>query len=246
MADVRDRVALVTGASSEIGGAIAETLARMGCRLSLTGRDEGKLRQVAGRCQTSGESPLLISADLTEQSSLEEIVGQSVSALGGLDILVNNAGIFDWASAEEADFSRWDELLDLNLRASMRLTRLALPYMLKNDRGVLIFIASMAGRLAFGHNAAYVASKHGLVGFAGSVFEDVRDSNVKVCAICPGLVNAGASLTMDAPQEVFDRLIQPQDVAQTVSEAVRFVVNASDTVCATEIRLSPQRTPFRT
>ena len=155
---------------------------------------------------------------------------------------MNNAGIFDWASAEEADLSRWDELLDLNLRASMRLTRLALPHMLKNDRGVLIFIASMAGRLAFGHNAAYVASKHGLVGFAGSVFEDVRDSNVKVCAICPGLVNAGASLTMDAPQEAFDRLIQPQDVA----EAVRFVVNASDTVCPTEIRLSLQRTPFRT
>jgi NADP-dependent 3-hydroxy acid dehydrogenase YdfG len=95
----------------------------------------------------------------------------------------------------------------------------------------------MAGKRAFGTNAAYVASKHGMVGFAHSIFEDVRAHNIKVCAICPGFVNAGASRTMDVPPETFAQFIQPDDVAQTV----QFVLTFPNTACPTEILLSPQQ-----
>lgn len=87
-------------------------------------------------------------------------------------------------------------------------------------------------------NAAYVASKHGLLGFAGSVFEDVRNKNIKVCTICPGLVNAGASLAL---QKEPAELIQPEDVADAVEFVLKFPINA----CPTEIVIQPQLDPFR-
>ena len=137
MSDVPRRVALITGARSEIAGAVAETLARLGYTLALTGRDEAKLAALAARCQAVGVETLVLPADLGDRQTHEALVEQTVGGLGGLDVLVNTAGAFDWASAAAADLERWDELLDVNLRAAMRLTRLALPHLTRSDlRGV--------------------------------------------------------------------------------------------------------------
>jgi len=119
----------------------------------------------------------------------------------------------------------------------MRATRLALPYITRSEHGAVIFIASMAGKVAYGMNPAYVASKHGLVGFAGSVFEDVRERGIKVCAICPGLVST--AVTADIGLDLA-KAIQPDDVAA----AVRFVLTFPPSACPTEILLSPQRNPW--
>jgi NADP-dependent 3-hydroxy acid dehydrogenase YdfG len=237
---IQGNVALVTGANGGIGRAIALMLAEQGCNLALLARNKDELNETARLCAEHGVKALPISVDLTDTAALAAAIWQSAETLGGLHILVNNAGLFDWASAAEADLETWDRLLDVNLRATMHATRLALPYIKQQPRGAVIFIASRAGKFAFGMNAAYVASKHGMVGFAGSVFEDVRNHNIKVCAICPGFVNAGASLTMDAEADTFAKFIQPEDVA----DAARFVLTFSDTACPTEIILNTQRDPW--
>jgi NADP-dependent 3-hydroxy acid dehydrogenase YdfG len=116
---------------------------------------------------------------------------------------------------------------------------LVLPPLIAAAPSALIYIGSAAGHQAFSTNAAYVASKHGLAGLAESVFLDVRDHDVKVSLISPGLVAAGAGLDSPAGRHRPDRLLDPSDVAA----AVRFVVTFPQQGCRTQIRLHPQRTP---
>ncbi len=234
---IRGNVALVTGAGRGIGHAIARALADEGCDVALLARNADELEDTARHYRASGVRALCLTADLTKTGAIEASVERCADTLGRLDILINNAGIFHWGSALEADPAAWDQLIDLNLRAAMRATRHALPYIACGEQGAVIFIASLAGKFAYGMNAAYVASKHGLVGFAGSVFEDVRERDIKVCAICPGLVSTAVTADIGIDPA---KAIQPEDVAA----AVRFVVTFPRSACPTEILLSPQRNPW--
>jgi NADP-dependent 3-hydroxy acid dehydrogenase YdfG len=116
--------------------------------------------------------------------------------IGGprLGAVVWAAGLFDWADADVAEPDTWDRLFDVNLAAAAVATRLLLPGLLAASPSSLIYLGSMASRQPFQHNAAYVASKHGLAGLAGAVWLDVRDRGVKVSLVAPGLVAAGAGL----------------------------------------------------
>ncbi|BDI30168.1 aldehyde dehydrogenase [Capsulimonas corticalis] len=232
------RAALVTGAGRGIGRAIAIMLAEEGYDVALTARGADELSQTAHECEAHGVRALALPADITDPAQLGRVVETCVREFRGLNVLVSNAGSFHWGAADTADPDDWDHLVDLNLKASMRVTRLALPHLLAAEDGAaVLFIASMAGRVAFGMNAAYVASKHGVVGFAGSVFKDVRERGVKVCAICPGLVET--SITHDIGAD-HAKMIQPEDIA----EAARYVLRSPSRVCPTEILLQPQRAPW--
>ena len=237
-ANNRRRVALVTGAGRGVGRAIALMLAEEGYDLALTARSDDELSQTAGECEAYNVRVLCLPADITDSSSLGQVITDCMSEYGALHVLVNNAGAFHWGAADTADPDDWDDLIDLNLKSSMRATRLALPHILAaGDGGAVLFIASMASRVAFGMNAAYVASKHGIVGFAGSVFQDVRERGVKVCAICPGLVETSLTHSLDADA---GKMIQPEDIA----EAARYALRSPARVCPTEIVLQPQRAPW--
>ncbi len=229
-------VALVTGAGRGIGRAIAQMLARQGCHLALVARNVDELEATRACCAAAGVSALALPLDLAETQRLPTVVEQCMTHFGQLNVLVNNAGWHQFASALEADLAVWDRLIDVNLRAAMHLTRLALPAIVdgvtRGRRGAVIFISSLGGKFSAPTNAGYAAAKHALAGFSGSVFEDVRDAGVKVCAIYPGWVNTRLLADWLKPEEA----IQPEDVA----EAVRFVLASSPTVCPTEIVLHTQ------
>lgn len=233
-----ERVAIVTGASRGIGRAVAHALARHRVHVALVARTADALAPIARECEGSGARALPIAADLSQPEAARGIVEQAVRGLGGLHFLVNNAGVFGGGAADTADLARWDRTLDLNLRALMHLTRHALPEIEKHERGAVVNIASMSGKQSHAGSADYCASKHGVIGFSGSVFEDVREKGIKVCAICPGFVNTDmvASAGLDA-----QRMIQPEDIA----EAVLFVLRFPDTACPVEIVVRPQRSPYR-
>ena len=233
-------VALVTGAGRGIGRAVALDLASAGHDLALVARTAVELEAVADDCRAEGATALPLPTDVTDRPALEGAVGTCVERLGGLDVVVACAGAFDWAPIPDADPAAWDHLVDLNLRSAMHLTWLAAPHLRRSDAGAAIFIASMAGKFAYGGNAAYVASKHGLVGFAGAAFQDLRADGVKVSVICPGLVAAGAALEMPPGAADPSRFLRPADVAH----AVRFVVTSPPSMCPTEILLEPQLSPW--
>jgi 3-oxoacyl-[acyl-carrier protein] reductase len=236
--DISGTVALVTGASRGIGEAVAIRLAQAGCDVALTGRNEADLERVAVACRAHDVRALALVADITDPDALQGLVADTVSGLGGLGVLVNNAGIYASGRVQEADIDAFERVIDVNVKALMRLTRLALPHILESSHGAVINIASVAGKGSFPGGAAYCASKHAVVGFTGSLYEDVRRHGVKVCAICPGFVNT--SMVNTRPGLDPARMIQPADIA----EAAHMVVAFPDTACPTEILIRPQRSPY--
>ena len=228
--------ALVIGGSSRIGAAIGRTLAALGHDVTLWGRDAHRLDLAAEQIRTAGGRAGSRMVDVRDRAALREAAEQ-VLAGPRLAAVVWAAGLFDWADADRAEPDTWDQLFDVNLVAAAAATRLLLPGLLAGAPSSLIYLGSGASRQAFAHNAAYVASKHGLAGLAGAVWLDVRDRGVKVSLISPGLVAAGAGLRSPQGQSDPEQLLQPEDVAA----AVRFVVTFPDRGCPTEIRLEPQR-----
>ncbi len=237
MKSLHDSVALVTGASRGIGRAIAETLASAGCRVALSARSEASLSETVERCREKGGDALPIGVDLATDSGPSKVVETTVARLGRLDILVNNAGVMTRNSVQESDPDDWDAMINLNLRALMRVTRLAVPHLAKRPRSAIINVASIAGKMTSASGAGYAASKHGVVGFSGALFEDVRELGIKVCTLCPGFVRTDMVVGDGLDGE---RMIQPSDVAETVL----FVATFPDTGCPTEIILRPQRSPY--
>ena len=219
------RDALVVGASSEIGAAVARGLTADGYDCLLWGRDRERLSAVGPRWDAF---------DLRRPSDVEAALGRLPDRLSAV---VYAAGLFDWAPADTGDPDAWDELVTVNLAAAMRVTRGVLPALLAAAPSSLVLIGSGAARTAFAGNPAYVASKHGLAGFARSVFLDVRDRDVAVTLLSPGLVAAGAGL--GAPGVRPGELLQADDVAA----AVRWMVGTPAHVCPVELELQPQRTP---
>ncbi|WP_111768232.1 SDR family oxidoreductase [Nakamurella deserti] len=224
-----DVTALVVGGSSAIGSAVAAALAADGHRVRLWGRSRQRL---AAACAAVGPDADTEIVDVTDRTAL----ATAAAGLPALRVVVWAAGLFDWADADEADPAAWESVLDVNLVAAAAATRLLLPTLLRTAPSTLIYLGSAAGHTAYAHNAAYVASKHGLTGLARAVWLDVRDRDVKVSLISPGLVAAGAGLRAGA---AVDALLAPADVAA----AVRFVTGFPVRGCPTEIRLEPQRTP---
>lgn len=239
---IRGQVALITGAGRGIGEEIAYALAREGCQLALTALEPDELARVAARCEQLGARSLPLPHDLRSEDGLGELVDRAVADLGPPTILINNAGAYHYGPIERAAADHWDEMLQVNLRSAMRLTRLCMPHILEaadgGGRGVVVFISSQAARRTFHGGAGYCASKVGLDGFAGALFEDVGGRGVKVCVIHPDWVNTRMVEWMP-----FDRamMIQPGDVA----ELVRMVATWPQQSCPREIHITAQQRPRR-
>ena len=230
--------ALVVGASSSIGRAIAAVLSGMGYSLILWGRNEAELEETARLCRLVGAGVAIDCVDVTDTPAMSVAVDK-IRLQGNIKVVVWLAGTFDWGPADDADPLVWRRLLDVNLTAAAVLTPMVLPALIEAAPSTLVFIGSGASRQVFANNAAYVASKHGLAGLAGATFLDVRDRGVKVSLVCPGLVAAGAGMLSEAGRLRPDSLLSPADVAA----AVGFVVSFPGTGCPTEIQLQPQRSP---
>jgi len=233
------RVALVTGASRGIGESIAVELASMGLALALTARHPDELASVVARCLASGApAAAAFTADLSNPDELGPLIEAVTARFGGLDVLVNNAGVWIEEPVASADLAAWDRCLDVNLRAVIHLTHHALPWLVDGIAPAVVNISSIAGQRSYAGGGIYTATKHGLMGFSGSLFHDVRERGVKVCAVCPGYVDTAMHAGRPNP---LDRsaMIQPADVARTVRFVLEFPANA----CPTEITLMPQRHP---
>jgi short-subunit dehydrogenase len=177
-------VALVTGASSGIGSATADALARRGYHVIVSGRDEYAVGAVARRV---GGVP--VTADLALQDGAARLAERALEVAGRIDVVVNNAGI-GWAGAfADMPAEAVDQLLSVNLSAPIALTRALLPGMKERRRGRLVFVTSIAGRLGVSGESVYAATKAGLDCFAESLRMELRATGVTVGVVVPGVVD---------------------------------------------------------
>jgi 3-hydroxybutyrate dehydrogenase len=180
------KTALVTGSTSGIGLGIAKVLATHGANIVLNGFGDvdAARREFEGIDVEIGYHP----ADMSKPDQIADMLAYAARTTGGVDILVNNAGIQHVANVEDFPVEKWDAIIAINLSSAFHTTRLALPGMRARNWGRILNIASTHGLVASAAKSAYVASKHGLIGFTKAVALETATTGVTVNAICPGWV----------------------------------------------------------
>jgi 2-deoxy-D-gluconate 3-dehydrogenase len=182
------RNALVTGAKTGIGAAIAVALARCGANVAVTSRDVAGLAEVTERIRAAGSRALAISLEVRDLDQVDDAVETAVAELGGLDILVNNAGVSTRIAALDYAAEDWDAVLETNLRGSFFMARAAARHMLPRRSGRIINLSSTYGRVARAKRAAYVASKGGVEQLTRALALEWAPDGVTVNAIAPAAV----------------------------------------------------------
>jgi 3-hydroxybutyrate dehydrogenase len=179
--------AVITGSTSGIGKAIAERFAHEGANVMLNGfGDAMQVEAQRAALESFGVKAAYHGADMTKPPQIAELIAQSTKAFGAVDILVNNAGIQHVAPVDEFPIDKWDAILAINLSSAFHATRAALPGMKGRKWGRVINIASIHGLIASPFKSAYIAAKHGLVGFTKTVALEVAEMGITANAICPG------------------------------------------------------------
>jgi 3-hydroxybutyrate dehydrogenase len=182
--DLAGKAALVTGAASGIGRAIAVDLARHGARVLLADLDEQHGELAAQELPGS----LFQRADVSSRSDCRSLVDRATAEWGGIDVLVNNAGLQHVAPIEDFPEDRWEQLVRIMLFGAFYLTRYAIPHMYERSWGRVVNISSLHGLVASPYKSAYVSAKHGLNGLTKTVALEAADRGVTVNAVCPSYV----------------------------------------------------------
>lgn len=183
----RGLTALVTGASSGIGRALALRLAREGARLALVARREEELEALAGEIRAGSGDALVLPCDVAEREQAQEACRRALAHFGGVDLLVNNAGYGHHRRFLDWDVADMERMLRVNYLGALYFTKALLPRMLEQGCGWLVFMASVAGKIASPEESAYAASKFAMVGLAAALSLEVEEAGVHVLTVCPGV-----------------------------------------------------------
>jgi NAD(P)-dependent dehydrogenase (short-subunit alcohol dehydrogenase family) len=189
---LKDRVALVTGAGSGIGRAIALAMVARNARVAAIDLDGTTAKETAELCAKAGARSLAVQADTSRAADVDRAVTATVAELGPLDIMVNNAGILDgYGNVDEMDEALWRRVIDIDLTGVFLGCKRALREMLPRGSGRIVNMASVAGLNGTGGGAAYIAAKHGVVGLTRQMAVVYSARGITVNAVCPGPILTG-------------------------------------------------------
>ena len=222
-----DNVVVITGASKGIGAELARQLAARGAKLVLAARNLSELEAVAEECRKSGAPVVTVKADVALERDCQAVIAGAVLAFGRVGTLVNNAGISMWARFEEIrDVSVLERIMQVNYMGAVYCTRHALPY-LRESRGRLVGISSLAGRTGVPTRTGYAASKHAMTGFFDSLRIELEGSGVSVTMIYPGFVATGIRENATGPDGM-PILVSPvrEGAVMSAAECARRIARA--------------------
>lgn len=213
--------ALITGASSGIGAALARVLAGRGYTVGLVARREDRLAEVLEACQKDAPGSAMWVADVSEPGAPERIADAAWDAFGHVDVLVNNAAIPGVRHIDRLGADEVERVMDVNFHAPVRLTLALLPHMLERGAGTVVNVSSLGGRLGIPREAAYCASKFALCGWSESLALDLWHTPVEVKLIIPGAVDTEIWDHPDAETSAYEgEKVPASDVAEGIADAI--------------------------
>ena len=232
MSALDGQVAVITGAASGMGRAMARRFAAEGARLVLADLQTEKLEKVAGELAEAGHEVAYEVVDVSEAADVERLIGRAQSDFGGVDTLCNNAGILDnLTPLHDTDEALWDRLLGVNAKGPFLASRLAVKLMMDQGGGSIINTASAAGNHGGRGGAAYTASKHAVVGLTKSIAWFYGPHNIRCNAICPGAIMTAMASSFTPHAEGFERYSQhcptgpPCGKARDIAEVAVFLAS---------------------
>jgi 3-oxoacyl-[acyl-carrier protein] reductase len=240
--ELKNKVAIITGASGGIGQCIALELAGAGVRTMLVGRSEQKLDAVAKEIISKGGVATWYAIDIREASAVNDMVNETLKRFDQIDILVNAAFWGPPASLEDTTEEFWDQTLDTTLKAAFLCVRAVVPQMKRQGYGRIVNIGSRAGKVGEDNRTAYCAAKWGLEGLTAALSEELRRYNIHVHLISPAATNTPwwREVPANLTPEVIARMIPPEVVAQ----AVRWVISLPDQVHVPDLPIYNFQNPF--
>jgi NAD(P)-dependent dehydrogenase (short-subunit alcohol dehydrogenase family) len=230
------KVAIVTGGSFGIGKATAIAFARRGARVVIADwiQDDSALKEIK---ELDGKA-IFVRCDVSKTADVATMISQAVNTFGKIDFAVNNAGIEgQTASSHECTEENWDKTININLKGVWLCMKHEIPVMLKQGKGAIVNVASIAGLIGFPGLPAYVVSKHGIVGLTKTAALEYAKQGIRINAVCPGVINTamvdritGEDKTVEKKYEDMEpvgRMGQPEEVAEAIiwlcSDAASFV-----------------------
>jgi short-subunit dehydrogenase len=226
MREIRDKTALITGAASGIGRAIALRLAKEGAALFLVDINDDGLAEVAAEARAFGVKVLTRRCNVAEPREVSSAVAEILSQWDGVDILVNNAGITYYGKTERMAADHWDTLMRVNLLSHIQFTRELLPSLLARREAHVLNVCSILGLIGMPKVTAYCASKFGMVGFSESLRNEFGRQGLGVTAMCPGFVRTNLFTNAPLEAEVENHKLPPKAICTTPERVANAAVKA--------------------
>ncbi|HDG8385455.1 TPA: SDR family oxidoreductase [Staphylococcus aureus] len=230
MTVLTDKIAVVTGAGSGIGEAIATLLHEEGAKVVLAGRNKEKLQNVAN--QLSQDSVKVVPTDVTNKEEVDELIKIAQQTFGGLDIVINSAGQMLSSKITDYQVDEWDSMIDVNIKGTLYTVQAALPTMLEQSSGHLINIASITGFEVTKSSTIYSATKAAVHTITQGLEKELAKTGVKVTSISPGMVDTAITAAYNPSDR---KKLDPQDIA----EAVLYALTQPSHVNVNEITVRP-------
>ncbi|HHC9352105.1 TPA: SDR family oxidoreductase [Staphylococcus aureus] len=230
MTVLTDKVAVVTGAGSGIGEAIATLLHEEGAKVVLAGRNKEKLQNVAN--QLSQDSVKVVPTDVTNKEEVDDLIKIAQQTFGGLDIVINSAGQMLSSKITDYQVDEWDSMIDVNIKGTLYTAQAALPTMLEQSSGHLINIASISGFEVTKSSTIYSATKAAVHTITQGLEKELAKTGVKVTSISPGMVDTAITAAYNPTDR---KKLEPQDIA----EAVLYALTQPKHVNVNEITVRP-------
>lgn len=234
MSTLTNKVAYITGGSKGIGYGIAKALLNMGMKVAITSRNLSGSKEASKTLSNDPSKILALESDVSSLANEKAAVKEIIKSFGHLDVLVANAGVGHFAPIDILSEEDWKNTIDTNLTGVFNSVKASLDA-LKESKGYIITIASLAGTNFFENGAAYNASKFGLVGFTQAIMLDLRKNDIKVSTIMPGSV--ATHFNDHTPNDSDEWKIQPEDIGQIVAD----LLNMNPRTLPSKIEVRPSK-----
>lgn len=218
--DLKNKIAIVTGAGRGIGRAISVELARAGVKVVLTARTTREIINAEKEINNMGGEAFAITSDVSREKQVSNLINKTLNKFGHIDILVNNAGIGKFEKVIDLNVKDFDMMWSVNMRGAYLCTNKVLPAMIRQNSGDIVFISSLAGKNAFIGGAGYAATKWAMIGFARCLMLEVRQHNIRIITICPGSVDTAFNDKKKQEKFMSPNIPKPEDVAGVVIGAL--------------------------